>query len=367
MVLALSVGACLGAAATADARHRPPAVPTIGIGDQKADMFRDQRRSWLGVRHARLVVPWYIALVEEERRYVDRWLTEARRAKVQPLVGFGHGFVGATRIQLPELWQYRAAFRAFRKRYPWVRHFIAWNEANHCSQPTCRRPERAAAYFDAMRSLCPRCTVVAADVIDQRNMIPWIKRFRRAARHKPRLWGLHNYLDVNRLRSTGTRRLLRYVPGTVWITESGGVVHRRHYRRKASFPENPRHAAKVTRYLLRLAHRHRRKIRRVYLYHWNADRARATWDSALINHRGQARAAFRELARYQRRDPRRAPAAPRPWPPFAPIPTEPPKPPPPTGGQEQPPPSGEPQPPPSGGEQPPQEPEPTCTLIVICP
>ena len=32
----------------------------VGIGDQKSELFIDQRLSWLGVKHARLVVPWYV-------------------------------------------------------------------------------------------------------------------------------------------------------------------------------------------------------------------------------------------------------------------------------------------------------------------
>ena len=47
-----------------------------------------------------------------------------------------------------------------------VREWGVWNEANHPSQPTWRHPERAAAYFTAMRSICRGCTIVALDVLD---------------------------------------------------------------------------------------------------------------------------------------------------------------------------------------------------------
>jgi hypothetical protein len=340
----------------------------VGIGDQKTAMFEDPRLDWLGVRHARLVVPWYVGsgVNPEELGYVDAWLRAARRHKVKPLVSFGHGFVGFSRSLLPSVADYRRAVRQFHRRYPWVRQYIAWNEANHCSQPTCKKPARAAGYYDALKGVCPKCTVIGASLIDQPNMVRWLKRFRRAAKREPTVWGLHNYLDVNRLRSSGTRRLLRAVPrrSRVWITETGGVVYRKHYKRKADFPENTRHAGKVTRFLLRVARRLPR-IDRVYLYHWNPDRLRPTWDSGIVNHKGTARPAFSALARHLGRDPRRAPAlaAPLPEPPPTPIAQNPAPPQESAPPPQQPPPSS---PPPS--QPPPQQPPPpACTIPILCP
>ena len=341
----------------------------VGIGDQKTELFTDARMKWLGVKHARLVVPWYVGtgINKEELGHVDRWLKAARRAKVKPLVGFGHGFVGWTRIYLPKTAEYRRAVAAFKRRYPWVRQYIAWNEANHCSQPTCRKPERVAAYYDALKGTCPKCTVIGAAVIDQPNMVKWLKRFRRAAKHEPTIYGLHNYLDVNRLRSTGTRRLLRALPrrARVWITETGGVVRRKHFRSRSGsdFPENPRHAGKVTSYLLRTA-RALPRIDRVYVYHWNVDRADATWDSGLIDHLGSPRPGFSALARHLRRNPGQAPRptfvpAPAPAPPIAqnPPPTQPQ----PSGGSG----SGS-APPPEQQQSAPPPSEGGCSLLVLC-
>jgi hypothetical protein len=95
----------------------------------------------------------------------------------------------------------------------------------------------------------------------------------------------------------------------VWITETGGVVRRKHFRNKASFPENPAHAGQVTRFVLQTA-RALARIDRVYLYHWNVDRDDATWDSGLIDPRGRTRPGFTALARALGRDPRRVPALP---------------------------------------------------------
>ena len=345
------------------------AKPIVGIGDQKAQMFEDPRLPWLGVRHARLVVPWFAetkSASAEDKRHIAAWLNGARRRGIQPLVAFGHGFVGWTRIYLPKVDEYRRAVRAFRKRWPWVRTYIPWNEANHCSQPTCRKPERAAQYFDVMKRSCPKCTILATAVIDQPNMVSWLKKFDRAAKSRMTIVGLHNYLDVNRLRSSGTRRLLKAFKGDVWITESGGVVYRRHFKsRVADFPENATHAGKVTRFVLDMATRLSSRVKRVYLYHWNVDRPEPTWDSGLIDWAGIARPGFSALARHLGRDPLRAPRpivlpaiAGDPAPPGAPGG---PAPPPPSSGGEQPPPS---QPPPS---DPPPEEDPGCSITVICP
>jgi hypothetical protein len=329
----------------------------VGIGDQKPAMFSDPRFRWLGVKRARIVVSWDVQRSPIERAWVKGWLAAARADRVQPLVAFGHAWSGKRRKYLPGVHEYRAAFLRFRRAYPWVHEYTAWNEANHCSQPTCHRPDMAARYYDVIRHACAQCTVVAADVLDQRNMPAWIGAFLRAAQHKPTVWGLHNYLDANRLRTTGTMHLLRAVRGQVWITETGGVVRRNHYRAQISFPESASHAARVTSFVLKVADSAPR-IRRVYFYQWNADSPTQAWDSGFIDPFGRRREAFDVLARWSGRDPRKAP--PNPW--WAP-PTPPP-------ASEQPPPSqGGPPPQQSQSQNPPPQnpppqnpPPPQCTL-----
>src|SRR4051812_10290231 len=317
-------------------------------------MYADSRLYWLGIRHTRIIVSWEVERVPWERQWVDQWLQNARFAGIAPLVGFGHVWSGPRREVLPSVAQYRKAVGDFHRRYPWVHDYIAWNEANHCSQPTCHHPKRAAGYFDAMVDTCPACNVVAGDVLDQPDMVSWLRTFRRAARHKPKIWGLHNYVDVNRLRSTGTRRLLDAVKGQVWITETGGVVHRGHYRGKAQFEESASHAGLVTRYALQLAVDHP-QITRVYLYHWSAGTPNALWDSGLIGPRDHLRPGFLALARFLGRDTTKTPPPRRP-------PSPPPPPPPPSN---QPPPADQPppsqQPPPQ--QPPPSQPPPQCFVL----
>jgi hypothetical protein len=124
-----------------------------------------------------------------------------------------------------------------------------------------------------------------------------VKAFRRAARVEPRYWGLHNYVDANRLRTTGTRRLLKATGhALIWFTETGGIVSRTN-RRKVTFPESAEHAATATRFLFDDLIPLSRRITRVYLYHWNSEPGPKTWDSGLIGPTGQPRPAYRVLQR----------------------------------------------------------------------
>lgn len=341
--LALTLPAAVPAAAHAGAR------PVIGIGDQKPTMFGDPRFAWLGIREVRLVVSWDVRRNRWDRGWVDGWLRAARASGARPFVSFGRSWLPQHKRELPSARRFRREFRAFHRRYPWVRTFAPWNEANHCSQPTCRNPRRAAAYYNVIRVACPRCTVLGADVLDQPNMGPWIREFLRYARGRPRVWGLHNYIDANRRTSVGTRRLLRLVDGEIWFTETGGIVRRAGMRKRIAFPESAAHAARATRWIFRLA-RLSPRIRRLYLYHWNADSALNRWDSGLIGFDGRARPAFDILARYLGRDPARAPR-----PGASPPPREEPPPPPPQEG------GG------SGGSPPPSgSPPPPCALPPLC-
>lgn len=304
----LAVGLTLAGSASARAATSPLLEARvggviIGMGDQKSQMFADRRFRELGIRRARLVVAWDALDTAWQREEVDAWLDAARRAGVEPLVAFARSREFDRRRVLPSPARFRRAFDAFRDRYPWVRVYSPWNEVNHCSQPTCHRPRRAAAYYNVMRLACPRCRILAADVLDVPGMVPWLREFRRHARGNPRLWGLHNYVDANRFQSTGTRAMLRTVPGQVWLTEVGGLVSRNN-RSQVRFPESPAHAAQVMRWVFRLTSMSYR-LTRVYIYHWNVDSLGGTWDSALIGPDGSPRPALGVLERALRRSGRR--------------------------------------------------------------
>lgn len=267
---------------------------TIGIADQKPDMFTDPRFLASDLHYARRAVPWDALTNPSQTAQIDAWLNAARAAHVNPLLSFTHSSSNRRQLPTPERLLYE--FRRFRARYPWVTDYATWNEANHCGEPTCHRPELVAAYWRKLRIACPTCRLLAAEVLDMPNMTSWVKAFRHSAKVEPRYWGIHNYIDANRLRTTGTRRLLKAVKGQIWFTETGGIVSRTN-RRKVTFPESAEHAAKATRFLFDDLIPLSRRITRVYLYHWNSERGPKTWDSALIGPTGKPRPAYRVLQR----------------------------------------------------------------------
>ena len=301
LLLALLVAALLAPAGA----H---AAPVVGMGDQKPDMFADARFHELGLRHARLQVAWDWERTGWQVDELDAWLGAARRAGVEPLVTFGHSRV--RRRSLPEPFRFVAAFRRFRARYPWVRTFATWNEVNHGGEPTFRRPGYVVAYWKGIRRACPTCTILAGELLDAPNMVGWVCEFRRQAGEEPRLWALHNYLDANRFRTGGTRRLLRAVRGRVWLTEVGGLIARRSadgrlQQGRIKLDESPAHAARVTRFVLDELMSLSPRLSRIYLYHWNARTRLDTWDSAFITPGGRERPAYRVLERFLERRRRR--------------------------------------------------------------
>jgi hypothetical protein len=263
-------------------------------------MFTDPRYERLDLRHARYIAPWDALSDERQRAKLDAWMEQARATNTRVLLGFERSLRSAKLAKtLPTDLQFARAFKRFRKRYPDVRDFIVWNEANHPFSLTAHRPRRAARYFWIVARNCRGCNVVAADVLDVRGMTAWVKRFKRYAPETPRIWGIHNYGDTNQRGTRGTRALLRITKGRLWFTETGGLVVRREYAGstvKREFRYTQRHAARSTKHVFTLACLSRR-IRRVYLYHWQAPLRVTNWDSAFLGPRGRVRPAYRTLRR----------------------------------------------------------------------
>jgi hypothetical protein len=296
MTRALLLALALAALAAAPGQ----AAPIIGIGEQKPAMFSDPLYTQLQLRHARYIAPWDALSDERQRDKLDAWMEHARATRTRVLLGFERSLRTAKLARtLPTDQQFARAFKRFRKRYPDVRDWLVWNEANHPFSLTANRPRRAARYFGIVARNCRGCNVVAADVLDVRGMTAWVKRFQRYAPARPRIWGIHNYGDTNRLITSGTRALLRITTGKLWFTETGGLVVRREYAGTTvtrEFRYSQRHAARSTRHVFKLACLSRR-IRRVYLYHWQAPLRVTNWDSAFLGPRGHVRPAYRTLRR----------------------------------------------------------------------
>ena len=293
----------------AEAKYR------VGIGDQNAAMFDSARWQSLKLKRVRYIVPWDWRKQDWQRAEVDAYMKRARAARQQVLVAFtasrgcwnGKRYARKRSCKAPSKRKYRASFRAFDKQYPWVKTYSAWNEVNHESQPTYRKPGLAARYYHVLRKDARKrkFKVMAADILDISNMRSYLRKFMRKAKGKPRLWGLHNYQDVNRRTSADTRLMLRMVPGQVWLTETGGLVK---FGEGRQFRYNPRRAAKRTKWMFKLANRYdsrksgfRSKITQLYVYRWFGEGRDARFDAGLVNPDGTPRKAYKVFRKYAKR------------------------------------------------------------------
>jgi hypothetical protein len=277
-----------------------PLKVKIGIADQKAATFDDPRLHGLELRYARRSVAWDALRFPDQRDDLDAWLGGVRRMGAEPLITFARSRDRAGRQHRPPgPTEFLLQFHRFRKRYPDVKTYSAWNEANQCGTGTCNRADLVARYYNAIRRNCPGCKVVAADLLDQPNMVGWTRAFRRAAHVEPRYWGLHDYLDANRMQTVRTERLLRAVKGEVWLTEVGGLVARRN-RSTVSIPQGKAHAAQAMRFIFDGLARLSPRVARVYVYHWRSSTPRDSWDSALVGSDGVRRPSLAVLERVLR-------------------------------------------------------------------
>jgi hypothetical protein len=294
--------AVLAACAFSAGSGRAEAAVLVGVADQSPAMFTQPLFTQLNVKRSRIFPAWNVALSRGHARALDEWLNAARAAGIEPLVSFSQS-VGSRcprkPCKLPTVREFTRAFRAFRKRWPFVRVVSPWNEANHRSQPTFKNPKRAAQYYNVVRKLCRGCRIVAADVIDETNMERWLSVFRRTA-IRPRLWGLHNYRDTNPRRGQkfgGTRRLVRAVKGEIWLTETGGLARFVLPSGGTLFPFSLSRQNRAVKRMFSLARRYRSRIKRLYIYNWFGQTSRNRFDAGLVNVNGTPRPAYNTVRR----------------------------------------------------------------------
>jgi len=289
LILLLALLALLVPAATASAR------PLVGIGDQDFKMFDDPRFQKLDVELTRLALPWDWYRDASYTWFLDQWVAKARTAGVKPLIAFNRNWRKGGEKYRPPLGVYRKSFRLLRERYPDIRDFSAWNEANHPTQPTWNSPKQAARYYNALVRDCPkRCRIVAADVLDGTDSMRWLTEFRRYA-PKARLWGVHSYKDANDGTNWRIKAILKAVKGEVWLTETGGIKRLKPVAgskgngRTNSLQGQARAVSRV--YTLAKVSK---RIKRIYFYQWQQDR-KNRWDSAFLDHKGRPRPALNAL------------------------------------------------------------------------
>lgn len=265
--------------------------PIIGLSDNRPETMTDRRFRASGIKRVRVIVPYDdVARGGSRRRAQDAWFHTARANGIEPLVSFYRSY--RSRKLLPTPAQYQYHFRRFRQRYPWVRHFSTWNEANFpAAQPTGWNPGRTAHFYKLARRECSggRCTVLTSDfrADGSAHSAWWLRVFKRHLGRGPHRWGLVSHPDVNRLSTARTRWFLQNTRGSVWITEIGAVNF---FGR--GFRPNLARQTIAMRFMMSRYPRVSRRIDRMYVYHWRAARRDRLWDSALLSAGGKRRPAY---------------------------------------------------------------------------
>ncbi len=268
--------------------------PSIGLADNRPETMLDPRFAQSKIKRMRVLVPFDdIARGGIRVRYLDSWLETAKGLGIEPLVSFYRS--NRDRYLLPSVETFRNDFRLFRKRYPWVRYYSTWDEANFpAAQPTGNDPRRTAEFYRAIRSDCSRgrCTVITAGfrADGSAQSARWLSEFKRHIGPGPHIWGLVSHPDVNRFQTLYTKDFLRRTRGPVWVTEVGAV----NFFGKGLRPSIPRQT-RAMRYLMSTYARVSPRIARMYIYHWRAARGDSLFDSALLSVEGKPRPAYREF------------------------------------------------------------------------
>jgi Glycosyl hydrolase catalytic core len=268
----------------------------VGLSEQNAAMFDQSNWSQLKLKRVRYILPWDYFKDGGQHAEVTGFMNAAHAHKQDVLVTFSARrgcfvtkYSKKKACKAPSKKAYIGAVKRFRKEFPYARTFAPWNEVNHTSQPTFRKPKLAARYYLALKSVCKKCTIEAADVLDSSDVKTYLRGFLRATHGKGRIWGLHNYKDVNRRQSKGVKNVLSVVKGQVWLTETGGIV-----KFGTDFPFSLKRAAARTKYMFTLARKYPR-VKRIYVYRWFGEPRSSRFDAGLVNPDGSARPAFKQF------------------------------------------------------------------------
>ncbi|HTW41154.1 MAG TPA: hypothetical protein VMD79_02425 [Solirubrobacteraceae bacterium] len=307
LVLALD-GAGAAGAAPRDASHKHVARTTrtahaanrylTGLGDQQAQMFANPLWKQLHTGIVRYVAPYDAVAHPYSLDQAITFIRAAEAAHQQVLVAFYHSEYTPTK--LPNLKSYQRDVKKFIELFPHVREYEAWDESNRGNEPplfSSPSAVRTAQYYQQLLRVCRGCTVIGLDVLDQYYIQPtlqYIAEFKREIYRletiMPKIWGLHNYSDVNRLEGWRTRELVKALGGQVWLTETGGIV-----KFGNAFPNKHgsglTRAAKVLKFMFAVAATESH-VRRMYIYDWNGGTPSTRFDAGLTNAHEQPREGY---------------------------------------------------------------------------
>lgn len=281
------------------------AAPVVGISDNRPAMLDDPLFKRLGAERVRLVVSYNAVTAgrkgdDELSSRVAPYLAAAAERGIDVHVAFEHARGDAQvcedtrkppQCRLPSVAAYRAEVTKFLRTFKTVRSITAWNESNHSTQPTYRDPKRTGKFARAAEQACRavgrKCTVVALDILDSANdpearklnfsrTVRFVKKARKAYGGTPKVCGIHNYADVNRFRTDGTRTVSKALRcKSIWLTETGGLFDfasfwSKETKRAGRCSSSAACQVKAVKYLFAKTIKAARNIDRVYVYNFYA-------------------------------------------------------------------------------------------------
>jgi hypothetical protein len=269
----------------------------IAIADEGTAMFSSPAYQALHMKRTRYFIPWNAATNPKALASADQFVAAARAHHVSVLMHISTDTFTHKKAKLPSVAAYKKAVASLVKHFKpqGVKEWGVWNEENHVSEPTYKSPKRAAQFFVAMRQVCHGCTIVALDVLDSSDAPKYIKSFYKALtptqRKQAGLVGIHNYEDVNHVRTKGTKGVITAVQAQnkkaqFWITETGGLVNL-----SPNFPCSQSRAASRTAYMFSLAKKFKAQVKRLYLFSWGGSDCNG-FDAGLVNQNGSPRPAY---------------------------------------------------------------------------
>ena len=281
----------------------------VGVADQSPAMFDNPSFQELRIKRTRYFVPADIMRDATELEKATAFVERARSAGVSTLIHISTSDLRDKRGPIVSPSRYRTDVNKLvvHFRRLGVKDFGAWNEVNHKTQETYNRVGNAVSYFKSMYSAvtkrCRTCAIVGLDMLDQagsdRYMRQFYSRLSSTWRKRLKVVGIHNYSDVNRNRSRGTKKIIdtarRYNKRTkFWFTETGALAS---FGR--SFPYSERRQASRMRNMFTYASRYKRLgVERVYSYNFFGIEndascgSRCQFDAGLVDADGTPRPVF---------------------------------------------------------------------------
>lgn len=294
--LLVTTAALAGGATSANASA------TFGISDQMASTFTNPLYKPLKLKAARYVAPYDVISDPLQSVKFAQWYAAAKKAHQTILVSFEHSRVGGKQQQAPTVGQYSTAMKAFHKKYRSIKQVNTWNEVDRCQkgsategQPKAicsakKGPKLLQSYYTVDRKVFKGDTIIPLDVLDQNNVgaaVNYVRAFKKIAKPTPKIWGIHNYSDTNRLSSTRTKRLIKEIgkKGDIWLLETGGQL------KLGSSVPGPAKAAKALECMFNIV-KHNSRIKKAFIYQFNGDYPTAPFDAGLISVTNQIRPGY---------------------------------------------------------------------------